>query len=217
MIKHRIAYIDESIDEITKFQRRVYETFDVIDFLPQADLIDFVEELVNSDVEAFVADFRLNEYRKDVKEAITYTGADVIEKLLSLKQDFPCFVLTSYDNDAIQQVNNVNYVYSKEVLTDEKQAVKFIDKIRVQIEHYERTMNDISSRFFALLEKSELEELSEDEELELLDLDTTLERAFYKFKALPIEKKNKLALGKIDELLSSTNELLKLLRERKKE
>ena len=99
MKKHKVAYIDESRDEILKFQRRVSEIFEVVYFLPKPKFDKFVGELLNSAAEAFVSDFLLNEYRTDVKEAISYTGADLIEEILRIRQGFPCFVLTSYDND----------------------------------------------------------------------------------------------------------------------
>lgn len=216
MKKHKIAYIDESRHEITKFQRRVYESFEVIDFLPKEDLNSFISELLNSDAEAFVSDYRLNEYRNDVQEAIQYTGADLIEALLSIRHEFPCFVLTSYDNDAIQRMTNVNYVYSKEILTLSSQSEIFIKKIRAQIEHYNASINEASVRFFDLQEKSIEKYLSEQEENELLALDAFLENSLNRRNALPAEKKNQLAIGKIEELLSSTNELLKVIRNRNK-
>jgi hypothetical protein len=216
MNKYKIAYIDESRDEITKFQRRVYEAFDVLDFLPKGDLDNFVDELLNSGADAFVSDFRLNEYRNDVKEAIQYSGADLIETLLNIRQEFPCFVLTSYDNDAVQRMTDVNYVYSKEILTIDNQAEIFIKKIRAQIEHYDANIKLASDRFFDLQVKSIEKDLTEEEENELLTLDTFLENSLNRRSALPTEKKSQLAIGKVDELLSFTNELLKLLRERNK-
>jgi len=212
MNKYKIAYIDETRDEITKFQRRVYEAFEVLVYLPKGDFDNFVDELLNSDAEAFVSDFRLNEYRNDVKEAIKYSGADLIETLLSVRQEFPCFVLTSYDNDAVQRMTDVNYVYSKEVLSESKQAEKFIGKIRAQIEHYNRSIDLANDRFFDLLTKSAERDLTEDEENDLLALDTFLENSLDRRNALPPEKKSQLAIGKIQELLLSTNELLKLVR-----
>jgi len=217
MNKHKIAYIDESRDDIAKFQRRVYDAFDVLVFLPKGDFNSFVEELLNSDAEAFISDFRLNEYRNDVKEAIGYSGADLIEALLRMRNEFPCFVLTSHDSDAIQHMTDVNYVYSKEILTIDmgKQGEKFIEKIRVQIEHYNTNINLFSDRLFDLQLLSTERDLTEDEENELLILDTFLENSLNRRNALPPEKKTQLAVGKINELLTSTNELLDLLRDRK--
>lgn len=218
MNKYKIAYIDESLDELQKFQRRVHESFDVLAFLPKGDFDEFVDELLNSGAEAFVSDFRLNEYRSDVKESVSYTGGKLIESLLSVRHEFPCFVLTSYDSDAIQHVTDVNYVYSKEVLAMDmgKQGEKFIEKIRVQIEHYNKNISLFSDRFFDLQAQSVERDLTEDEENELLALDTFLENSINRRNAIPPEKKSQIAIGKIDELLSSTNELLKLLRERNK-
>ena len=216
MNKHKIAYIDESRDEILKFQRRVYEAFDVLVFLPKGDFDSFVHELLNSGAEAFVSDFHLNDYRQDVQEAIGYTGGDLIEALLHIRDKFPCFVLTSYANAAVDRMTDVNYVYSKDVLTQEKQADIFITKFRAQIEHYNINIDSASARFFDLQEKSGERDLTEGEENELLALDTFLENSLNQNSALPSEKKNQLAIGKIEALLASTNELLKLIRNRNK-
>lgn len=218
MNKHKIAYIDESLYELKKFQRRVYEAFDVQVFLPKGDFESFVDELLNSGAEAFISDFRLNEYRNDVKESIQYTGGKLIETLLSVRHEFPCFVLTSYDSDAIQHMTDVNYVYSKEILATDmgKQGEKFIEKIRVQIEHYNNNINLFSDRLFDLQAQSAERDLTEEEENELLALDTFLENSINRRNAIPPEKKNQLALGRINDLLTSTNELLKLVRGQKK-
>lgn len=217
MNKYKIAYIDESQDEIRKFQRRVYDVFDVITFFPKTNLEEFVDELLGSDADAFVSDFRLNEYRIDINEPINYSGAELVERLLNIRQGFPCFVLTSFDNDAIQETSDVNYVYSKDVLTEEKQTSKFAERIRVQVEHYKNNVDALQSRFLDLVEKSENEDLTEEEENELLSIDTLLEKSINLKNALPDEKKRQLAIGKIDELIASTSDLLKLIKQRKAE
>ena len=62
----------------------MYEILDVLDFLPKANLDEFVDELLNSEAEAFVSDFYLNEYRIDVAEFVNYTGAELIDKILTI-------------------------------------------------------------------------------------------------------------------------------------
>lgn len=214
MKKHRVAYIDENSRDIRNFKRRVYETLDVIGFIPKPDLDEFVQELLNSEAEAFVVDFRLNEYRTEVEGPITYNGSELIEKILETRKGFPCFVLTSFDEDAIQQTVDVNYVYPKDILNPDKQPGKITlaEKIRVQIEHYQANLAMQNERFQALLAKSESKGLTEAEENELLKLDSFLESAFDDRESLSPEKKSQLAIGKIDELIHSTHELLKALK-----
>lgn len=212
--KHIIAYVDEQNKEIRNFKRQTYKTLNVLGFLPKKDLNEFVEELLESGVEAIVADFRLNEYRDDVKEPINYTGSELIEKVLERKKDFPCFVLTSFDDHAASETRDVNYVYSKEILKSEGK-ITFAEKIRLQIEHYQSMLKEKDDRFHELLEKSEKQELSEEEENELLKLDSYLESAIDDRASLPKEKKDRLAFGKIEDLIESTNELLHKLKKEK--
>ena len=212
MIKHKIAYIDEEEDAIIRFQQKTHEVFDVLPFFPKPDLNAFVDELLNSGAKAFVADFRLNEYRTSVTEQITYTGAELIESILAIRKGYPCIVLTAYDEDATRRMNDVNYVYPKNILNKPPGRVTLPEKLRIQIEHYQANIENKNRRFYELLEKSETQALSEAEENELLKLDSFLESALNNRKSLSPEKKSRLALGKVEELLNSTNELLKALK-----
>ncbi len=213
MKKHKVAYIDEKRSDIDRFQRRVYETLDVLPFVPKPNLDEFVQELLNSGAEAFVVDFRLNEYRVDVEGPITYNGSKLIEKILAFRKGFPCFVLTSFDDHAIQEMEDVNYVYPKKILVDPLGKTTFAEKIRIQIEHYQATLRKNSERFEMLVERSRTQELTEAEESELLKLDSFLESVLDDRESLPPEKKSQLAVGKIDELIYSTHKLLEILKE----
>ena len=214
MKKHKVAYVDENNRDIQNFQRRVYEILDVLPFFPKPDIDEFVEELLTSGAEAFIVDFRLNEYRTDVEYPINYDGTEVVEKILAIRKGFPCFVLTSYDGDAIQKTSDVNYVYPKNILVPEKQPgqTSFGEKIRIQIEHYQTSLENKTNRFLELLEKSEKTGLSEAEENELLKIDSFLEKSINNHDALPDERKKQFAIEKIDNLLASTHELLAHLR-----
>lgn len=213
MKKHTVAYIDERSSDIRKFQRRVHDILEVVDFMPKPNLDEFVQELLNSGAEAFVVDFRLNEYRTETKGPITYNGSELIEKILEVRKGFPCFILTSFDEDAVQQIVDVNYVYPKDILDKPLGKITLAEKIRIQIEHYQANLAKQDKRFQALLAKSDHEGLTEAEENELLRLDSFLESTLDDRESLSQEKKNQLALGKIDELIHSTQELLKALKE----
>jgi hypothetical protein len=214
MKKHKVAYVDEERSAINTFQRQVHETLDVLEFIPKPDLDEFVQELLNSEAEAFVVDFRLNVGRIDVEGPITYNGSELVEKILAVRKGFPCFVLTGYDEDAVQQTTDVNYVYSKDILEPGKQPgnITLAEKIRVQIEHYQANLKKQNERFEALLHKSETQGLTEAEENELLKLDSFLESVLDDRESLAPEKKNEIAVGKIEELINSTQELLNVLR-----
>ncbi len=212
MEKHKVAYIDEQSSEIRNFQRYVYSTLDVLDFIPKPDLDEFIEELLNSGAEAIIADHRLNEYRDEVEGPIDYTGTQLLERIWQIRKGFPGIVLTTHDDDAVQEIENVNYVYPKHILDKPVGQVTLAEKIRIQIEHYQATLAKTNARFHELLEKSDTGELTETEEIELLNLDSFLESTINDHNALPPEKKNKLAVGKLDELLNSTNQLLKALK-----
>jgi len=213
MIKHKIAYIDEERSAIIRFQSRVSQTLEVIGLLPEPNLDEFIIELLNSGVEAFVVDFNLGEYRTDVRGPIQYNGAELVEKILQIRKGFPCFVLTSYDSDAVHTMQDVNYVYPKDILVPGKRPVQLelAEKVRIQIEHYQEMLEDTNTRFHELLDLSETRQLTEKEENELLRLDSFLESALDDRTALAQEKKNHIATGRIDELIDMTSKLLQEL------
>lgn len=84
--------------------------------------------------------------------------------------------------------------------------------IRGAEEHYQATIESKAKKLHALVEKSGQQVLSEEEETELLKLDTFLESALHDHTALPLEKKNQLAVGRVEELISATDELLRTLK-----
>lgn len=214
MNKYKVAYIDEDRSDIREFQRQVHSILDVLDFIPKPNLDDFVEELLNSGAEAIIADHRLNEYREEVKDHINYTGTQLLERVWEKRKGFPGIVLTSHDDDAVQQIENVNYVYPKEMLSNTQSVgkVTLAEKIRLQIEHYQATLRKKDARFHELLEKSNSGKLTELEENELLELDSFLESSLNNYNALPPQKKSLLVTGKLDELLKSTHDLLKAIK-----
>lgn len=217
MEKHWVAYIDEKRSEIREFQRYVHSTLDVLDFIPKPDLDEFVEELLASGAEAIVADHRLNEYRDEVEGPINYTGTQLLQRIWAIRKGFPGIVLTSYDGDAVQEIEDVNYVYPKEILFRDTPIgeVELAEKIRIQIEHYQAKITKQTARFHELLEKSDTIELTEAEEDELLNLDSFLEGTLNDHHAIPLEKKRKLTVGKLDDLLDSTNNLIKAIKGQK--
>ncbi|MCB0167724.1 MAG: hypothetical protein KDI79_26090 [Anaerolineae bacterium] len=214
MEKHKVAYIDEVSSDIRQFQRHVHATLDVLSFMPKPNLDEFVEELLSSEAEAIVADHRLNEYQDEVQDHIDYTGTQLLEKIWEIKKGFPGIILTSHDDDAVQEIEDVNYVYPKEILFSDNPIgqVSLAEKIRIQINHYQAMLTKKSDRFHELLKKSDTEKLTEAEENELLNLDSFLESTLNNHNALHPDKKSQLVVGRLDELLNSTNELLKALK-----
>jgi len=213
MKKYKILYIDEEKKELREFIRNFDQQFEVEIQLPVENMEELIRPVVDNVVDALIVDHLLTEYRTDVKAHITYTGVDIIEKVKSLKNDFPCFILTSHDVDAASAVSDVNFIYPKKMRDPANKYGKLTlqETIRLQIEHYKNRVKEKQARLCELLGKHKKDGLSPDEENELLDIDNYLERTIAADKALPKIKKEEIAFGKISELITSAKELLERL------
>ena len=211
MKKHRIVYIDEKQEDIESFQRKFESDFEVEVFLPKANLIEFVEILLKANYDAIVTDHKLSEYREEGCEAVSYDGVELVKELRKYRKDFPCFILTSYDDDAIAEADDVNSVYPKGYIEGhdtQHGKTSLQERIRCQIEHYQSKVENAKKRLAELLGKHENDKLSIDEENELLKLDSYLESNICHWCSIPKEKKDNIAMNKVAELLNTTRDLL---------
>jgi CheY-like chemotaxis protein len=211
MEKHRIAYIDERKEDLEIFQRKFSPDFEVETFFPKSDLANFVEILLKANFDAIVTDHKLAEYREEGCEVATYDGVELVKELQRYRKDFPCFILTSYDDDAIAEADDVNSVYPKGYIEggdNQHGKTSLQERIRRQIEHYLAKVENAKKRFQELLEKHEKDKLSIDEENELLMLDSYLESNICHWRSIPKEKKDSIAINKVVELLDTTRDLL---------
>lgn len=211
MEKYRIAYIDESPEDIRRFQRYASDDFEVIDFEPPQELENLIELILGSNVMAIVSDYNLTEYNK----VAHYDGVDVVNAFIAIKPGFPSFVLTSYDEDAANESSDVNLVYTKEALI-ESQGITFKERIRKQIDHYINKIDDTKNELNELLSKRLREQLTSREEERLIDLDTFLEHSINAECALPKDLKLPSNADKLSEILLSTKQLLEEIKECKK-
>lgn len=109
MNKFKIAYIDESDEEIEKFQRFCFPTFEVVPITPKASIEETCSTILENHVDAVISDFEFSEQVSDIK----YDGTDLINLFLSKREGFPVFIFTSYEPEAINKSDDVNIVYEK--------------------------------------------------------------------------------------------------------
>lgn len=207
---YKILFIDEVEADIHRFQRYVHKQnvnkqFIVIEKIPSEDLNEFVEDIINDDIDAIIADYQLAEYMP----SITYTGVELIEKILSRKPNFPCFVLTSHDDQAVSTSTDVNMVYVKGLMTKEDNVkITFLERVKNQIEHYKSKINNAQNRLNELVNNSKKRNLTAREEEELLHLDDFLEKSLNQESKIPVQLKRKSTLNDLHKLIENTDKLL---------
>lgn len=218
MGKYKIAYIDDEKEDLLEFQLFMENDFDTIALSPKADISEMVEELFQRNVRAVIIDHLLSVYKKKGELNITYDGVDLVEEILSKRALFPCFILTQKETEAIESSKDVNFVYSKRILTsnDEKDKTIFKEKIYTQIEHYLKRIEDSEKELKRLLNKSKKKKLNAKEEIHMLDLDHFIEQSTNKKSALPKKLKDPVYLKKLDDLIKTTNKMLSEIKKGKK-
>lgn len=217
---YKVLYIDESQDDIDDFYdyfdaKDTSEKFSVESFFPKPTLDEMIEEILDQKSDAIVVDFKLNDLKSSINYNVPYTGVQLVEKILEIKKDFPCFVITSFDNDAIKASKDVKLVYFKGIMhgDEEKTEAKanFIDKIENQILHYRQAIESAIVEVNQLEEKAKMEKLNAVDEARIVELDTFLEATFHQQNMVPRQLKSYDNLEKLHKLIESTDELLKNL------
>lgn len=208
---YKILFVDEVEDDIRRFQRYVHKKdidkrFDVITKQPIENLDEFVEDILAENVDAIIADYQLSEYMPP----ITYTGVKLIEKILNKKPNFPCFVMTSHDDQAVATSSDVNIVYIKGVMNKEDNVkITFLERIRSQIDHYQAKIKKYQDELNQIIAHSKKKNLTAEQEERLLYLDDFIEKSTDKESKIPKQLKNKSTLNDLHKLIENTDKLLK--------
>ena len=214
---YKIVYIDEYQDDIDDFldyfdDKDSGKNFDIKILLPAENLNEMINLIFQENPDAIISDFQLNEYKTDISYNVPYTGVGLAERILETKHNHPCFVLTSYDDDAIKTSQDVNIVYIKDILhgIEEKSNAKanFLDIVENQILHYRKRISNAEKELLALVEKSNTQDLNANEEDRLLELDTFIEQSIDKKSALPKHLKGTKNLDALHKMIENTDKLL---------
>lgn len=205
-MSYKVAYIDEVDSDIRSFKRsvllRANEKFEVVSFKPKSSITETVKEIFESHVDAIVADFRLSEEDPTVH----YNGSDVIREILNIRKDFPVFILTSFEDDAIDKGFDVNIVYEKKEI---QESPKFFEKVITQIKKHKAKVEMAEIRLLELIGKRKKEALTYAEEEELIELDSVIEKNLDKKGAIPDDFKKNTNTERLNDLINKTDELIR--------
>ena len=217
---YNIVFIDEAQEDVDNFLDYI-EGFNIserlsVKTLPPLPIVeDLVEQIFEHRFDAVIVDFRLNELRDLIDYNVPYNGVELVEEILDHREGFPCFVITHFDDDAIKSSHDVNVVYQKDILygSEKKteQKASFVDRIIQQIGHYKSRLTGAEERFNELITQSRANQLNADEENELKELDSFLERASFKHGVIPDSLKDASIKENIHKLIANTDKLLEKL------
>lgn len=220
MSKYKILFIDEeteSFDDFLDFVEKSSKAneIDVITQLPLDNIEAMMEEIIKLNPDAIISDFRLNEKKIDVQYNVPYNGAELVQTFLSIREDFPCFVLTAFDDLAVNASEDVNKVYVKNILHNKDEEGKaratFLDRVIIQIKHYKARLENAELELEKLIELKRKGEVNYDDEQRIIELDNFLEKTIDKRGVVPDNFKESSNTEKLGLLLNKVNELIEKL------
>ncbi len=122
----------------------------VLDLPPVPDMIWQI--ILENKLDALIVDFRLFESGE-----VTYNGNDVIVEVQKHNKHFPLFVMTSYENDAFSQCEDVLIIRDKSIFQKEEELFRFKQTLKSRLDSYRRKEEECRQR---LLELNKLDKLT---------------------------------------------------------
>lgn len=211
MTKFKIAYIDESEADIRRFQRFSFNYFEVIPFIPKTSVEETCNDILESHVDAVISDFEFSEQLSTVH----YDGTDLVSLFLKKREDFPVFILTSFEDDALSKGDDVNIIYEKKEMDEGEKGELFLKKVKAQIEKYKHKLETDETRLLELISESKKRKLDAFEKQELAELDSKIEKALDKESQIPNILRDDKEATELSELLKKVDELAKKLDSKK--
>jgi hypothetical protein len=214
---YKLLFIDEEKDVLDDFADYVDEfplkvKVEVITRLPSENIDAMIDMIMQIAPDALITDFRLNEMKGDIQYNVPYNGVDLVEKFQSIRQQFPCFVLTALDDEAVGQSDDVNIVYIKNILYNKEEGnakAKFLDRVVIQIEHHQKKISDAQEELLQLIKVRESGKADYGVENRIMELDDFIEKSIDAQSSIPVEFKTFSNTERLDNILSKVDELLK--------
>lgn len=224
----KVIFVDEELEAHHEFMRVIVQhnksnpdlLLEGVACFPQETIEKMIEYILCELPDAIVTDFQLNDKKTNFSYSVPYNGSDLVESFLKVKNRFPCFITTSYDQDAADDSHDVNLVYVKKHVLNkaaykDATSLTFTQRVHKQIEHYKKYIQINEARFNELMDKKNKGQLNSSEEQEFLEIDSLLENAIDGRAAIPNFLKEPSNLTKLNELLSSVEGLLNEVKDAK--
>jgi len=203
-----IAYIDEKDDERDNFFTDAFDSElfgEIYRVEPLQNIDEMLAYILSLDIDALITDFNLTE-----AAPLEYSGEQLVEQFLAVRADFPCFIRTSYEEDALSSSADVNRVYSKDINADAHSGRSLFERIALQIKKYQELVEGWQIELEKLVSIPAEERRAQDVD-RLIELDHKLEATLGADAQVPKGVKAD-ALAKRHELLDETEKLISDIR-----
>lgn len=211
---YKILFIDEESTQHDRF----LDYFEQVcpEIVPECEcplstvpeMLQRIEELC---ADAVVADFRLNEMRTDIHYNVNYNGIELINAIREQRDGFPCFVITSHDDEAVNGSDDVNLVYIKDILRPaaDKAKVTFAERITRQVDKYRSRIGNARQELSVLIDRRNSGNANVHDEERIIELDSFLEKSLDSYDSIPEQLKELSNLERLNTLIGKVDDLLK--------
>ena len=211
-MKYKILFIDEEKrqqDEFADFMDHYQDRVELICCYPLSTLVDTIAMIDELHPDAIVSDFKLNDIKDDIKYNVSFDGSELMDAYLDERPGFPCFVLTSFDDEAIYRSHDLNIVYLKRDLHPSKDdKITFADRIIQKIVSYHAEISNAQGRLNDLMELRRNNQATSKDEQELIELDSFLERSLGQKTQVPAGMKELSNMNRLNELIGKADAIL---------
>ena len=215
---YTILFIDEEQDALDRFANYIDtvaagERVNIITRFPLENLDGMIQTILEHNPDAIITDFMLNEKKTDIKYTVPYNGVDLVEAFTKIRHLFPCFILTSFDIDAMNGSEDVNLVYVKGIMSEDEKNHScrkgtFFKKVLLQIEHYRAKIQSDQNRLQELITMKKTGNATLKDEEEIIAIDNRLEKVIDSTASLPSDLKATTNTQRLTELLNKADKIL---------
>ena len=210
-MKYKVAYIDESDARLNTFYQTFKEDFEIykikVDEISTVDSI--TQEIIDNELDGAITDYLLEE-----EGNVDFNGDKVVAAIKATNPHFPITMLTSYEPQAIQNMDDVHIINGKDILDGEHEEKLEILKSKIisNIDRYYSKISTTTKKIETLVKKRNESSLDINEEEELTKLYMLMDELDPEGKELPANLIQGEAITKLNDFVNQTRNILEELK-----
>lgn len=210
-MSYKLAYIDEQEASLSNFYSHFSNDYELLMIKVDAD--STIESILNECFENYV-DAIVTDYKLEEEGNVSFNGDKLFDAIKTKYIHFPVIMLTSWEPDAIDHMENVHLIYNKDIL-DGKNSEEFSifkSKINSTIKNYYKKIEDTNNRIHELLDKRNSSSLEIPEEEELTKLYMLYDELNPDGKEIPANLIQKESITQLNDFVTEAKEILEELK-----
>lgn len=212
---YKIAHIDENAAAINNFYQNFKSDFEILKIEVNANYtIDLIiQEAFDNKVDAIVVDYMLDE-----EGEVNFNGNVIFDRIRKIRPHFPIVMLTSHEPQAIDHMEEVHIIYSKDILNGESEddLEIFKTKLKSNVERYYSKFQNTEKSIEKLVKKKNENGLEPSDEEALTKLFILMDELDPEGKELPANLIQSGTITKLNDFVSQTKEILEELKKANK-